>query len=198
MAAARGLCRSMARLLAAGLLGLSLGGAQAATTERPDDELRQILIRAIDSADSFTDRFDAEVWLTDMAGRLSRKVPDPKERLLILKTAHYEASRADLPPELVLAVIDVESNFDRFAISHAGARGLMQVMPFWLDEIGRPEDDLFDIRTNLRMGCTILRHYLDRERGNRTRALARYNGSVGKTWYPQLVYKALGKRWYRQ
>jgi len=194
----RKLYRGLARLLAASLLGLSLTAAQAATTERPDDELRQILIRAIQSADSFTDRFDAEVWLTDMSGRLDSKVLDPRERLLILKTAHYEATRADLPPELVLAVIDVESNFDRFAISHAGARGLMQVMPFWLDEIGRPDDDLFDIRTNLRMGCTILRHYLDRERGDRTRALARYNGSVGKTWYPQLVFKALGKRWYRQ
>jgi soluble lytic murein transglycosylase-like protein len=190
--------RAVARTLVAGALSLSLAGAQAATTERPDDELRHILIQAIDSSDSFADRFDAEVWLTDMSRRLDRKVPDPQERLLILKTAHYEATRADLPPELVLAVIDIESNFDRFAISHAGARGLMQVMPFWLDEIGRPDDDLFDIRTNLRMGCTILRHYLDRERGNRTRALARYNGSVGKTWYPQRVYKALGKRWYRQ
>ena len=190
--------QAVARTLVAGALSLCLAGAQAATTERPDDELRHILIQAIDSSDSFADRFDAEVWLTDMSRRLDRKVPDPQERLLILKTAHYEATRAELPPELVLAVIDIESNFDRFAISHAGARGLMQVMPFWLDEIGRPDDDLFDIRTNLRMGCTILRHYLDRERGNRTRALARYNGSVGKTWYPQRVYKALGKRWYRQ
>jgi soluble lytic murein transglycosylase-like protein len=180
------------------VLALGTPCVQAATTERPDAELRQILSRAIESSDSFADRFDAEVWLTDMSRRLNRKVPDPNERLLILKTAHYEAARAELPPELVLAVIDIESNFDRFAISYAGARGLMQVMPFWLDEIGRPDDDLFDIRTNLRMGCTILRHYLDRERGNRTRALARYNGSVGKTWYPQRVYKALSKRWYRQ
>ena len=182
----------------AAVMSLCLAGARAATTERPDNALRHILIQAIDSSDSFADRFDAEVWLTDMSRRLDRKVTDPQERLLILKTAHYEATRAELPPELVLAVIDVESNFDRFAISHAGARGLMQVMPFWLDEIGRPDDDLFDIRTNLRMGCTILRHYLDRERGNRTRALARYNGSVGKTWYPQRVFKALGKRWYSQ
>jgi len=175
-----------------------VGSISAATRERPDDRLRGILIQAIQSSDSFTDRFDAEVWLTDMSHRLHRKVDDPKERLLILKTVHYEASRADLPPELVLAVIDIESNFDHFAISHAGARGLMQVMPFWLDEIGRPNDDLFDIHTNLRMGCTILRHYLDRENGNRTKALARYNGSVGKTWYPQRVYRALSKRWYLQ
>jgi len=160
--------------------------------------MRAVLIGAIQSSDSFEDRFDAEVWLTDMSQRLSRKVSDPEERLLILKTVHYEASRADLPPEMVLALIQVESNFDRFAISYAGARGLMQVMPFWLDEIGRPSDDLFDIHTNLRMGCTILRHYLEREKGDRTRALARYNGSVGKVWYPQRVYKALSKRWYRQ
>ena len=160
--------------------------------------MRAVLIGAIQSADSFEDRFDAEVWLTDMSQRLNRKVPDPEERLLILKTVHYEASRADLPPEMVLALIEVESNFDRFALSYAGARGLMQVMPFWLDEIGRPNDDLFDIHTNLRMGCTILRHYLEREKGDRTRALARYNGSVGKVWYPQRVYKALSKRWYRQ
>jgi soluble lytic murein transglycosylase-like protein len=171
---------------------------EAATTERPDDRMRELLLQAINASDSFNDRFEAEVWLTDMSNRLKRKVKDPEERLLILKTVHYEASRADLPPELVLALIEVESNFDRFAISYAGARGLMQVMPFWLDEIGRPGDDLFDIHTNLRFGCTILKLYLDRERGNRTRALARYNGSVGKVWYPQRVYKSLGKRWYRQ
>ena len=171
---------------------------QAATTERPDSEMRELLLESISASDSFSDRFEAEVWLSDMSNRLKRKVKDPEERFLILKTAHYEATRADLPPELVLALIDIESNFDRFAISHAGARGLMQVMPFWLDEIGRPGDDLFDIHTNLRFGCTILKLYLDRERGNRTKALARYTGSVGKVWYPQRVYKALGKRWYRQ
>jgi soluble lytic murein transglycosylase-like protein len=189
---------AVTRFLVALVMSLCVAGAQAATTERPDDDLRRILLRAVQSSDSFADRFDAEVWLTDMSRRLDNRVPDPAERLEILKTAHYEAKRADLPPELVLAVIDVESNFDRFAISHAGARGLMQVMPFWLDEIGRPDDDLFDIRTNLRMGCTILRHYLEREKGDRVRALARYNGSVGKTWYPQRVFKALARRWYRQ
>lgn len=190
--------RPFGRLLAGLLLALGAALAQAATTERPDSELREALIDAIRSSDSFADRFEAEVWLTDMSRRLKRKVPDHDERLLILKTVHYEANRVDLPPELVLAVIDVESNFDRFAISHAGARGLMQVMPFWLDEIGRPGDDLFDIRTNLRLGCTILRHYLDRERGDRIKALARYNGSVGKVWYPQRVFTALSDRWFRQ
>jgi soluble lytic murein transglycosylase-like protein len=170
----------------------------AATLERPDAELRQLLIDAINSSDSFDDRFAAEVWLTDMSQRLQRRVNDPEERLTILKTVHYEASRATLDPELVLAVINVESNFDRFAISSAGAQGLMQIMPFWLDEIGQPEDNLMDIRTNIRFGCTILSHYLKREKGNMYRALARYNGSVGKRWYPNRVYKALSSRWYKQ
>jgi soluble lytic murein transglycosylase-like protein len=177
---------------------LPTAALQAATSERPDAEMRTLLRDAIQSSDSFDDRFDAEVWLTDMSNRLKDRVDNPQERLRILKTAHYEASRAELPPELVLAVIDVESRFDRFAISSAGARGLMQVMPFWLDEIGRPGDDLFDIHTNLRFGCTILKLYLDREHGDRGRALARYNGSVGKTWYPERVFRQLSGHWYRQ
>jgi soluble lytic murein transglycosylase-like protein len=189
--------RGVHSLLLAVLALLFSGAITAATLERPDAEMRQLLIGAVQSSDSFEDRFAAEVWLTDMSKRLARRIKDPEERLHILKIVHYEATRADLPPEMVLALIQVESNFDRFAISSAGARGLMQVMPFWLDEIGRPDDDLFDIHTNLRMGCTILRLYLDREKGDRTRALARYNGSVGKVWYPQRVFKALSKRWYR-
>jgi soluble lytic murein transglycosylase-like protein len=172
--------------------------AGANLPQAPDPELRAALREAAASTDSFRDRFEAEVWLTDMNRRLERRVPDHEERLAILRAVHYEASRAGLPPELVLALIEVESNFDRFAISHAGARGLMQVMPFWLDEIGRPDDDLFDIETNLRFGCTILRHYLDRERGDRVRALARYNGSLGQTWYPQRVFTALSQRWFQQ
>ncbi|MCP5149486.1 MAG: lytic transglycosylase domain-containing protein [Ectothiorhodospiraceae bacterium] len=132
----------------------------------------------------------------DMSGRLSARMPDPRERLVLLRHVHREASRTGLPPELVLAVIEVESNFDRFAISEAGARGLMQIMPFWLDEIGRPNDNLFHVATNLRFGCTILRHYLDRERGRLGRALARYNGSLGKTWYPERVFRAMRVRWF--
>jgi soluble lytic murein transglycosylase-like protein len=160
--------------------------------------MRSTLIKAINSSDSFKDRFDAEVWLTDMSNRLEVRVKDPKERLSILKTVHYEAQRADLDPELVLAVIDVESRYDRFAISSAGAQGLMQIMPFWLNEIGHPEDNLFVISTNIRLGCTILKYYLDMERGNLARALARYNGSLGKYWYPKLVFNALSSRWYKQ
>ena len=133
-----------------------------------------------------------------MSNRLASKVPDPEERIQILKTAHAWARRKNLEPELVLAVMDIESNFDRFALSHAGARGLMQIMPFWRVEIGEPRADLFDIETNVRYGCTILRYYLDRENDNVRQALARYNGSTGKRWYPDLVLGRLAKRWYRQ
>lgn len=163
----------------------------------PDEQLKILLATALAESDGFADRFDADVWLTDMSGRLQKRMPDPHERLHLLKQIHIEATRARLPPELVLAVIQVESNFDRFAISRAGARGLMQIMPFWLKEIGRPDDNLFNTTTNLRMGCTILRHYLDREKGDLTRALARYNGSLGKQTYPNLVFKALRTRWRR-
>lgn len=184
------------------LLALCLGTfsatSNAATTERPDEELRTLLVAAISQADSFEDRFHAEVWLTDMSTRLAGVVPNPQERVEILRRVHHEAVRADLDPELVLAVIQVESNFDRFAISSAGAQGLMQIMPFWLDEIGRPGDNLFHIRTNLRLGCTILKHYLTKENGHMSRALARYNGSAGESWYPARVFKALRTRWYPQ
>ena len=173
------------------------GVAHASSPDAIDAELRDALREAVVDAESFEDRFDATVWLTDMSGRLQRKVPDHEERLAILKRVHLEAMRADLPPELVLAVIDVESSFDQYAVSRVGAQGLMQIMPFWLKEIGRPDDNLFRVETNLRMGCTILRHYLDREKGDLVRALARYNGSVGKRWYADRVLTRLSKRWYR-
>ena len=183
----------------AALVALS-GAATAAVETGPevDPALRERLIAAASEAPSFDDRFHAEVWLTDMSSRLEAKVPDHDERLAILKLAHQEATRVDLPPELVLAVIDIESNFDRFALSYAGARGLMQVMPFWLKEIGRPEDNLFEIATNLRYGCTILRYYYDMEDGSLFPALARYNGSRGKRWYPDLVMGRLSSKWFQQ
>jgi len=172
-----------------------VGGTASATAVDP--ELKTRLQEAIADTKSFDDRFTATVWLTDMALRLQKRVPDSAERVAILQAVHEEAQRADLPPELVLAVIDVESAFDRFAISVAGARGLMQVMPFWLDELDQPDANLFDIRTNLRMGCTILRYYLDMEDGELSPALARYNGSLGKTWYPERVLGRLSSRWFR-
>ncbi|WP_240901949.1 lytic transglycosylase domain-containing protein [Wenzhouxiangella sp. XN24] len=162
-----------------------------------DPELRRVLQEAAESAESFPDRFEAEVWLTDMSRRLARQVPDAEERMLILRLVHRYARMFDLPPELVLAVIDVESNFDRYAISYAGALGLMQVMPFWRNEIGRPEDDLHDIQTNLLYGCRILAYYLEKENGDRRAALARYNGSRGQRWYPDRVFDRLGSKWYQ-
>jgi len=178
-------------------LGLAPAPLLAATTERPDPELRRLLLDAASATDSFGDRFDAEVWLTDMSSRLERQVRDPVERIEILSNVHYEANRADLAPELVLAVIDVESNFDRYAVSVAGALGLMQVMPFWLDEIGRPGDNLLHIDTNLRYGCTILKFYLDKETGDLRRALGRYNGSLGKRKYPNKVIDKLTRKWFK-
>ena len=189
--------RLLACLTFVGLTAYAGTGTAQSSLQAPDPELRAALIAAVAEADSFSDRFEAEVWLTDMSRRLSRQVKDPQERLTILKQVHYEAARSNLPPELVLAVIDVESNFDRFAISHAGALGLMQVMPFWLDEIGRPGDNLFHIRTNLRMGCTILRFYMDKEKDDLVRALGRYNGSLGRRTYADKVVDRLRRKWYR-
>ncbi|HHQ42063.1 MAG TPA: lytic transglycosylase domain-containing protein [Chromatiales bacterium] len=201
--AGRGARRRLTRPLAAAALAALalLGGAAAGAPSQgqaPDPRLRALLKAAIEASDSFSDRFEAEVWLMDMSQRLAPFVPDPRERLDLLRLVHREATRAGLPPELVLAVIEVESRFDRFAISEAGAQGLMQVMPFWLEEIGHPEDNLFDPRTNLRLGCTILRYYLDLERGDLVRALARYNGSLGRRTYPDRVLGALSTRWFRQ
>ena len=156
-----------------------------------------MLRAAASDTTSFDDRFDAEVWLTDMSRRLERQLKDPQERIKLLTLVHLEASRVELPPELILAVIEVESNFDRYAISIAGALGLMQIMPFWLDEIGRPNDNLLHTDTNLRYGCTILRFYLDKEKGDLRRALGRYNGSLGKRKYPNKVIDKLSRKWFQ-
>ncbi len=179
------------------LLLFGVASSAVAQQDYYDAELLEILREAASDAGSFPDRFDAQVWLNVMSRRLSRQVADPEERVDLLKRVHHEATRAELPPELVLAVIDVESNFDRYALSHAGARGLMQVMPFWLEEIGRPNDNLFRVDTNLRFGCTILKYYLDMEKGDLQRALGRYNGSLGKRRYPNLVLDRLRTKWFR-
>jgi soluble lytic murein transglycosylase-like protein len=166
--------------------------------EGPDPQLREILLAAVAEASSFEDRFDAEVWLTDMSNRLASQVPDPDERFEILRAVHQQATHADIPPELVLAVIDVESNFDRFAISSASALGLMQVMPFWVPELGyRDKNELFDVHTNVLLGCRILKYYLDMENGDLIKGLARYNGSVGRRWYSDRVIERLRRKWFR-
>lgn len=202
----RGLC-SLSLLhaavcgLAGAILFVSLSSPAAAAKSmrvEVDAELRAALIQAVGESESFTDRFEAEVWLLDMAGRLEKRMPDPMERVQLLKLVHFEAQRARLPAELVLALIDVESNFNPWAISVVGAQGYMQIMPFWLKEVGRPNDNLFRPEINLRMGCTILRFYLDKERGHLQKALARYNGSRGRTTYTDKIFKALNQRWYRR
>jgi len=167
-----------------------------ASTATPNPELRQELREAVNSANSFQDRFDAEVWLVDMSGRTDRWLDNDRRRMKILKLVHQEATRQGLSPEIVLPVIQVESGFDRFAISSVGAQGLMQVMPFWKNEIGRPGDNLTKVDTNLRYGTTILSYYLEKEDGDLSRALARYNGSTGKTWYPERVFNAF-ERYFR-
>jgi len=170
------------------------GDARAA----PDPKLREILVQAVADADSFGDRFDAEVWLTDMSHRLSRQVPDLDERLEILRTVHHQATRVAVAPELILAIIDVESNFDRYAISSANALGLMQVMPFWVREVGREDkNELFDIQFNVLLGCRILKYYLDMESGDLVRGLGRYNGSLGRRTYADRVMNRLRSKWFK-
>ncbi len=134
-------------------------------------------------------------WLTEMSRRLARRMPDREARLEFLKAVRYEAQRAGLDPQLVLGLIQVESGFRKHAVSTAGARGFMQVMPFWVKLIGNPDNNLFHLRTNLRYGCTILRHYLDIENGDLFRALGRYNGSLGRPEYPNMVRAAWEKQW---
>ncbi|KQT42241.1 transglycosylase [Methylophilus sp. Leaf459] len=138
----------------------------------------------------------AQQWLQEMSVRLTKRMPDTQYREDFLKSVHYEATRAGLDPQLVLGLIQVESGFKKYAVSSVGARGYMQVMPFWVKSIGANEHNLFDMRLNLRYGCTILRHYLDIERGDYYRALGRYNGSLGKPEYPNLVVGAWRNHWH--
>jgi len=134
-------------------------------------------------------------WLDEMSKRLAPKVPDGQSRDEFMATVHYEAARAGLDPQLVLGVIQLESNFRKYAISSADARGYMQVMPFWTKLIGSAEHNLFQLRTNLRYGCVILRHYLDTENGDVYRALGRYNGSLGRPEYPNAVLEIMNRNW---
>jgi soluble lytic murein transglycosylase-like protein len=144
---------------------------------------------------AFDDEQEARTWLAAMSSRLAKKIPDRVAREELLLTVHYEARRAGLDPQLVLGLIQVESAFRKYAVSSAGARGYMQVMPFWAKLIGTTEHNLFHLRTNLRYGCTILRHYIDIEGGNLFRALGRYNGSLGKPEYPETVLRAWHGNW---
>ena len=191
-------CCLLVALLASSVLCNAEAQRRSDARSAPDPELRTILVAAIADADSFEDRFDAEVWLTDMSRRLTRQVPDANERVAILKAVHRQATHADVPPELVLAVIDVESNFDRFAISSASALGLMQVMPFWVPQLGyHDKNELFKVDVNVLLGCRILKYYLDMEDGDLIQGLARYNGSVGQRHYADKVIERLRTKWFQ-
>ena len=140
-------------------------------------------------------RLEHQRWLGAMSDRLKRRKSDDQTRIEFLQTAWYESKRAGLDTNLVMGLIQVESAFRKFAISPVGARGYMQIMPFWSRVIGDGDaGKLFNMQTNLRFGCVILRHYLDRERGDTFMALGRYNGSRGRAEYPNAVYAAQ-KNW---
>jgi soluble lytic murein transglycosylase-like protein len=190
------------RLAASAALSLAaLAGGDAAFAGAQQYEVLSASVRASLSA-AVNDRtpvdykdLDTRAWVRAMTRRVAARFPDEEAARAFLMLVRYEAMRAGLDPHLVLSVIDVESKFRKYAVSRAGARGLMQVMPFWVKEIGEPGQNLFHERTNLRYGCTILRHYLDRERGNLANALGRYNGSLGQADYPNRVFKALRTNW---
>jgi soluble lytic murein transglycosylase-like protein len=196
-----GLKPRVVSLLLAGCLAFSAGNvlAGAQKYEPLADSVKNALHSSIsDQAPAdpiFPSMQEKIAWLTSMSERLVKKIPDGGERLDFIKAVYYEASRAGLDPQLVLGLIQVESNFRKHAVSGAGARGFMQVMPFWTGLIGSRDDDLFHLRTNLRYGCTILRYYLDIEHGDLYRALGRYNGSLGQPEYPRAVAGAWKRNW---
>jgi soluble lytic murein transglycosylase-like protein len=180
-------------------LSASVAFAGAQQYEPLSASVRGALHKAVSDArptvSSFKNPIEAADWLGEMSRRLEKRIPDRDYRIDLLRSIHYEATRAGLDPQLVLGLMQVESGFRKYAVSSAGARGYMQVMPFWVKLIGRPEDSLFDLRTSLRYGCTILRHYLDIEKGDLYRALGRYNGSLGKPEYPNMVRAAWQNQW---
>lgn len=189
--------KTLILLLAALLPGHVLAGAQV--YEELSASIRAALNKSVSDKASprlaFNDPNEGEAWLDAMSPRLKRAFPDAKQRRDFLVSVHYEASRAGLDPQMVLGLIQVESGFKKYAVSSASARGYMQIMPFWVKVIGTPDNNLFHQRTNLRYGCTILRHYLDIEKGNLYRALGRYNGSLGQPEYPNLVLGAWKNHW---
>jgi soluble lytic murein transglycosylase-like protein len=193
--------RSDRRLLAAALACAVLAAPSAAHAGAQKQEplsaaIRATLARAVSDPDGarLADA-DSRAWVRAMHGRVRERMRDERLARDFLEMVRYEALRAGLDPSLVLAVIDVESGFRKYAVSTAGARGYMQVMPFWVREIGMPGQNLFHPRTNLRYGCVILRHYLSLEDGNLHNALGRYNGTLRRPEYPERVLRALRERW---
>jgi soluble lytic murein transglycosylase-like protein len=195
----------MRTVIASSLLALSLAGW--ATGVQAGNQQYEPLAASVQAAlhaavsdqapldPSFQRSPERARWLAEMSRRLAKRIPDETFRSELLRTVHYEATRAGLDPQMVLGLIQVESGFKKYALSSAGARGYMQVMPFWGRLIGAPDSNLFHMRTNLRFGCTILRHYVDIEKGDLFRALGRYNGSLGRAEYPNIVRAAWEHNW---
>lgn len=177
--------------------GSALAGAQKyePLSASVKSQLSKAVADAAVQKAAFAESPYVQAWLAEMSRRLAKRIPDQEYREDFLNTVHYEAIRAGLDPELVLGLIEVESGFRKYAVSSATAQGYMQVMPFWTKLIGTPDHNLFHLRTNLRYGVTILRHYLDIERGDLFRALGRYNGSLGRPEYPSAVYASWRNKW---
>jgi soluble lytic murein transglycosylase-like protein len=194
------ICRIGAGMAAVVLLGLvptrAFAGAQV------EEQLARSVVSGLQRAIAdnpvpidYANKPDVRPWIDEMSRRLTSRLPDLPSRNDFVATVYYEATRAGLDPQLVLGVIQYESNFRKYAISSADARGYMQVMPFWTKLIGTPEHNLFHLRTNLRYGCVILRFYLDTENGDLFRALGRYNGSLGRPEYPTAVFDVMNRNW---
>lgn len=188
---------AMLVLLLAGSSGLAFAGGQKeeALSERARASLQKSMADTASTKTAFQNPAEEKAWLAEMSKRLAKRMPDESERLEFLTTLHWEASRAGVDPQLMLGLIHVESGFRKYAVSPVGARGFTQVMPFWVRTIGTRDHNLFQLRTNLRYGALILRHYIDIERGDLYRALGRYNGSLGRPEYPTLVVNAWKRHW---
>jgi soluble lytic murein transglycosylase-like protein len=183
----------------AGLLSSNVAIAGNQKEENLSNSVKALMQKSISDLGApkliFANEAEGQAWMTEMSQRLKKRLPDQTYREEFLRTLHYEATRAGLDPQMVLGLIHIESGFKKYAVSSVGARGYMQVMPFWVRSIGAKDHNLFHLKLNLRYGCTILRHYLDIERGDLYRALGRYNGSLGKPQYPNLVLGAWRKHW---
>jgi len=182
-----------------GVLASNISSAGSQIEEPLSNSVKAMMQRSISDQAAprlvFVTPEEGKAWLSEMSLRLQKRIPDTVYREDLLRTVHYEASRAGLDPQMVLGLIQVESGFKKYAVSSVGARGFMQIMPFWAHSIGAADHNLFLLRTNLRYGCTILRHYIDIEHGNLYRALGRYNGSLGRPEYPILVLGTWRKHW---
>jgi len=186
-------------LICFGTLVSSISFAGSQVEEPLSNSVKALMQRSISDKAvptlTFATPEEGNAWLHEMSQRLKKRIPDDAYREDLLRTVHYEATRAGLDPQMVLGLIQVESGFKKYALSSVGARGFMQVMPFWPRNIGANDHNLFLLRTNLRYGCTILRHYVDIEHGDLYRALGRYNGSLGQPQYPNLILGAWRKNW---